>query len=292
MIPLHRPWFDDQEELAVRDVIRRGQLAGNGTEGRALETELAARLDAPNVLAVSSASHALEIAIHLAEVQGGEVIVPSFTFPSVGNAIVRAGGAIRFCEVREPDLNVDLDHARSLITPETRALVVTHYAGHPLDWTPLPVPVVEDAAHALGSSVGGRACGTIAGFGCLSFHQTKNLVAGEGGALIVQDDRLASAARVFREKGTNRDDFLAGRTDFYSWVALGSSLVLPEVSAAIARVQLRKLDGILKERQRVVRCYEDGLADAERRGSLRVVRPVDRDGHDAVTSHHGKRCPE
>lgn len=282
MIPLHRPWFDDQEEHAVRDVIRRGDLAGNGPEGRALEAELAERLETPHVLAVSSATHALEIAIHLAGAQGGEVIVPSFTFPSVGNAIVRAGGTIRFCEIRESDLNIDLEHALSLVGPKTRAVVVTHYAGHPLDCRSIPVPVVEDAAHALGSSVQGQACGTLAAFGCLSFHQTKNIVAGEGGALIVRDDDAAAAARIFREKGTNRDDFMAGRTKFYSWMALGSSLVMPELSAAIARVQLRKLEQIGQERHRVAALYDDGFGDAERHGSLRVVRAE----NDGVTSHH------
>ena len=149
-IPLHRPWFGPEEEAAVLRVIRAGELAGNGRECKALEDELRGYLGAAHVLAVSSASHALEIAIHLVGASGGEVIVPSFTFPSVGNAIIRAGGRIKFCEVRESDLNVDLDHALSLVGPDTRALVVTHYAGHPFDCRGMSVPVVEG-------------CGTCAG---------------------------------------------------------------------------------------------------------------------------------
>jgi dTDP-4-amino-4,6-dideoxygalactose transaminase len=233
MISLHRPWLDSEEETAVLRVLRSGRLAGNGVECAALERELQDRLAAGStVLALSSATHALELMMLLLNLEGGEVIVPSFTFPSVGCAIVRAGGVIRFCDVREPDLNVDLDHARSLVGPNTRALVVTHYAGNPQDFGDFPVLVVEDAAHALGSQIDGRSCGTQGEFGCLSFHATKNVVAGEGGALIVRDATAARAARIFREKGTNREDFAAGRVDHYAWVGPGSSFVMPELSAA------------------------------------------------------------
>ena len=273
-IPLHRPWFGEEEEVAILRVVRARELAGNGRECKMLEAELQALSGAKHVLAVSSATHALEIAVHLVGAQGGEVIVPSFTFPSVGNAIIRAGGRIRFCEIREPDLNVDLDHALSLVNRDTRALVVTHYAGHPVDCREVPVPVVEDAAHALGSRIDGRACGTVGAFGCFSFHQTKNVVAGEGGALIVQDESAARAARIFREKGTNRDDFIAGKSKFYSWVELGSSLVMPEVSAALARVQLGKIDDILCARRRIAGLYDERLAELERQGAVRIARPT------------------
>ncbi len=282
MIPLHLPWLDSEEETATLRVLRSGRLAGNGAECAALERELQARLDGGVVLALSSATHALELMMHLLNLEGGEVIVPSFTFPSVGCAILRARGVIRFCEVREPDLNVDLDHARSLVGPTTRALVVTHYAGHPQDFRNFPVPVVEDAAHALGSRIDGRACGTIGEFGCFSFHATKNVVAGEGGALIVKDEAAARPARIFREKGTNREDFAAGRVDHYAWVGPGSSFVLPELSAAIARVQLGKMDRILEERCRVARLYDNELFELEREGRLAIVRPA----QNVLSSHH------
>jgi dTDP-4-amino-4,6-dideoxygalactose transaminase len=281
MIPLHRPWLDSLEEAAVLRVLRSGRLAGNGLECAALERELQDRLGGGVVLALSSATHALELMMLLLNLEGGEVIVPSFTFPSVGCAIVRAGGVIRFCEVREPDLNVDLDHARSLVGPNTRALVVTHYAGNPQDFSDFPVPVVEDAAHALGSKSNGRSCGTVGEFGCLSFHATKNVVAGEGGALIVRDPAAARTARIFREKGTNREDFTAGRVDHYGWVGPGSSFVMPELSAAIARVQLGKMDRILEERSRVARVYDLELSGLEREGRLTIVRPVQNG-----SSHH------
>lgn len=280
-VPLHRPWIGDAERAAVSRVLTSGELAGNGAECRGLEAELARRLDAPHALALSSATHALETAMHLLDLAGGEVVLPSFTFPSVGNAVVRAGGTPVYCEVRETDLNVDLAHALSLVGPRTRALVVTHYAGHPIDFAASPVPVVEDAAHALGSRLAGRACGTLGRFGCLSFHATKNVVAGEGGALLTADPHAASAARVFREKGTNRDQFLAGEIAFYSWVGLGSSFVLPELAAALARAQLARLDEITSRRGAVAQAYEDGLGELERRGELRVVRPVE-----GESSHH------
>lgn len=282
MIPLHRPWIDRAEESAVLRVLRSGRLAGNGPECAALERELATHLGVEAVAVLSSATHALELTMLLLELDGGEVIVPSFTFPSVGNAVVKAGGVIRFCEIREPDLNVDLDHARSLVGPATRALVVTHYAGHPQDFRDFPVPVVEDAAHALGSQINGRRCGTVGVFGCLSFHATKNLVAGEGGALISSRPDALRRARIFREKGTNREDFAAGRVDHYAWVDMGSSLVMPELSAAVARAQFAKFDRIQDARRRVAEQYDAELADLERAGRLAVVRQAG----GGVTSHH------
>lgn len=283
MIPLHKPWIEPEDEAAVLRVLRSGRLAGNGAECTALERELRARLGGGHaVVLLSSATHALELSMHLLDLQGGEVIVPSFTFPSVGSAILRAGGVIRFCEVREPDLNVDLEHARSLIGPATRAVVITHYAGHPQDIAGIPVPVVEDAAHAFGSEIDGRPCGTLGRFGCLSFHATKNLVAGEGGALITADAEAARRAKIFREKGTNRDDFTSGRVDHYAWVGLGSSLVLPELAAALARTQLARFDRILDERRRVARLYDEALARLEREERLKVVRPAG----PGVSSHH------
>jgi dTDP-4-amino-4,6-dideoxygalactose transaminase len=283
VIPLHKPWIAPEDEAAVLRVLRSGRLAGNGPECAALEQELQARLGGTHaVVALSSATHALELSMQLLDLQGGEVIVPSFTFPSVGSAILRAGGVIRFCEVREPDLNVDLDHARSLIGPGTRAIVITHYAGHPQEVAGLPVEVVEDAAHALGSAIGGRPCGTLGRFGCFSFHSTKNVVAGEGGAFVTADQEAAGHARVFREKGTNRDDFTRGRVDHYAWVGLGSSFVLPEIAAALARTQLARFDRIQAERRRIACLYDEMLGDAEREGLLTIVRPLEA----GVSSHH------
>jgi len=271
-IPLHRPWIGDEERAALERVLASGELAGNGAECRELERELAARLDIRFALALPSATHALEVAMELLDLRDGEVIVPSFTFPSVGNAIVRAGGRPVFCEVREPDLNIDWPHALSLVGESTRAVVVTHYAGHPVDPSPSPMPVVEDAAHALGSTLGGRACGTLGSLGCLSFHATKNVVAGEGGALLTNDLDTARATSIWREKGTNREAFARGEIDHYSWVGLGSSLVLPELGAALARAQLAKLDAITRRRREIAARYAGGLADLERRGELRLVR--------------------
>ena len=283
MIPLHRPWFDQAEEEAVLRVLRSGNLAGNGRECAALEAELRRLFSLDYPLAVCSATHALEMIMHLLPVIGGEVIVPSFTFPSAANAVLAAGGAVRFCEVREPDLNVDLDHARSLVGPATRALVVTHYAGSPQRCDDFPVPVIEDAAHALGSRIGNTPCGALGAFGCLSFHHTKNIAGGEGGALLLSDADVARAARIYREKGTNRDDFVSGRVSFYTWMARGSSVVMPEMSAAVARVQLGKLDQILRARRQIASLYDQGLAELERQSKIRVVRPV---GQQCVSSHH------
>ena len=205
MIPLHKPWIESEDEAAVLRVLRSGRLAGNGAECTALERELQARLGGGHaVVLLSSATHALELSMLLLDLQGGEVIVPSFTFPSVGSAILRAGGVIRFCEVREPDLNVDLEHVRSLIGPATRAVVITHYAGHPQDIAGIPVPVVEDAAHAFGSEIDGRPCGTLGRFGKDLFCEvlvsdTKRTCRDVGGhiAPVHPDDAVLRAARPF-----------------------------------------------------------------------------------------------
>lgn len=273
MIPLSKPWFDRSEEEAILKVMRSGELAGNGKECSALEQELKNIFHTNYVLVVSSGSHALEMAMELLNVRGGEVILPSFTFPSVANAIIRAGARPVFCEIREPDLNIDLNHAESLITSCTKAIVVTHYGGHPVSFEGIPIPVVEDAAHALGSMLDSHYCGTLGSFGCLSFHQTKNVASGEGGALICQSHSANLSALIFREKGTNRDLFKAGLVDFYTWVGIGSSYVLPELSAAIVRVQLAKLDEITSRRRAVATCYDEKLVELEKRGDIRIVRP-------------------
>jgi dTDP-4-amino-4,6-dideoxygalactose transaminase len=243
-----------------------------------LEEELQSKLDMKYAFAVSSGSHAMELAMEILDLSGGEVILPSFTFPSVANAVLRAGGRPIFCEIREPDLNIDLQHALSLISRRTKAIVVTHYAGHPVNPEGIPIPVIEDAAHALGSSLQNRSCGTMGQVGCLSFHQTKNCAAGEGGAILCRSDEAAEKIRIFREKGTNREEFLSRRAPFYSWVGLGSSFVLSEVSAAITRVQLAKLDEIFLRRRRIAVWYDQAFADLEKTGLLKIVRPLDREG--------------
>lgn len=281
MIPLHRPWIDQSEEAAVLRVLRRRALAGNGAECAALEHELGSRLDAAQVVAVGSATAALEIAAQLLDLRGRDVILPSFTFPSVANAILGAGGRPVFCEIREPDLNVDPVDAMDRVGKNTAGIVITHYAGHPQDCSWAERPVLEDAAHALGARIADRPCGRMGALGCFSFHQTKNIVAGEGGALICSNEKQAVAARIFREKGTNRDDYIAGRVPYYAWVGPGSSSVLPELSAAIARVQLSKLDRILALRRNIADSYDERLSSLERSERIRIVRPVD-----GASCHH------
>lgn len=264
--------MDDAEREALLRVFDSRSLAGNGVECRAFEAELREALSCRHCLVLSSATAALEIAMLAIGTEGGEVIVPSFTFPSIGNAIVRAGARPVFCEVREPDLNLDVEDALSLVTPSTRAIVLTHYAGHPVWIDDAPAPLVEDAAHALGSSYAGRPCGALGLVGCISFHQTKNLVTGEGGALLTESDEVAHAAEVFREKGTNRQDMLRGKVDFYAWVGLGSSHVMPELAAAVGRVQLAKVAAITAMRTEIARGYDERLAGLEERERIRTVR--------------------
>lgn len=282
MIPLHKPWYDRREGDAVVRAMRSGNIAGNGKECAALEDELKRFLGAKYAMAVSSGTHALEMALELANVRGKEVILPSFTFPSAANAVIRAGADPVFCEVREVDLNMDINHALSRVNENTGALIVTHYGGHPLSFREVPVPVVEDAAHAFGSRIRRRMCGTMGVFGCFSFHATKNVAAGEGGALVCRSGGARERVTILREKGTNRDAFMAGKVKFYSWVGGGSSFVMPELSAAIVRVQLSKISKIIKRRQNIASFYDRALCDMEAAGRIKIVKPV----RDVCSSYH------
>ena len=282
MIPLSRPFLDYREEEAVLRVLRSGRIGGNGAECHFLESELRGVLEAEHVLAVSTCSHALEITMELLDLDGGEVILPSFTFPSVANSVIRAGGKPVFCEIREPDLNLDLDHAKSLMRPQTKAVVVTHYGGNPVDFSSLPGQVVEDAAHTLGSRINRSPCGTTGRFGCLSFDHAKNVTGGEGGALICHTESDAERAKIVREKGTNRDAHLKGKATFYNWIGSGSNYVLPEVAAAMVSVQIQKLDRITAERRRIAGLYDEFLQEDEHEGRLKIVRPVG----EVVPNHH------
>lgn len=255
-LPLHRPWIGEEEVEAAADAVRRGALVGNGPIGREVEAELAKILGTP-ALFVTSCTSALETALIVADVRyGDEVICPSFTFVSAANAIVRSGGTPVFADIEPDTFNLDPEDIERRMTPRTRAIVLVHYAGHACDMNRIlaiaarhGVTVIEDAAHGLGAKLDGRPLGALGDFGCFSFHGTKDVVCGEGGALVcrrVEDLRRAEAVR---EKGTNRAQFLRGEVDKYTWVEEGSSYVASDVLAAILRVQLTRLPAILARKR-------------------------------------------
>jgi dTDP-4-amino-4,6-dideoxygalactose transaminase len=266
-LPLHRPWFDHREEAAVRDVLRGTHVAGDGLKGRELERQIREKIGARAVLAVNSCTAALEIALEVLDLApGDEVILPSFTFVSTANAVLRAGGRVVFADITPDTWNLDPHDVASKMTGRTRAIVPVHYAGMACDMAALgdlarrnDVTIVEDAAHAFNSFYRDRALGSWGALGALSFHETKDVVCGEGGALVVRDDdALVHRAEVLREKGTDRTAFLRGDRAKYTWVGIGSSYVLSDLLAAVAVEQVKKLDEITARKT----AYADRLREA------------------------------
>jgi dTDP-4-amino-4,6-dideoxygalactose transaminase len=280
-IPLSRPWFTDDEKRRVEEALG-GRVAGDGPFARRAEARLSERLRA-RVLLTTSCTHALELALLALGIgPGQEVVCPSFTFVSTANAILRVGAIPVFADIEDRTLGLDPEAVESSLTERTAAILPVHYAGVAPDMDALlgmakhrGLEVVEDAAQGLCSSFRGRALGTLGHVGCLSFHETKNITCGEGGALVTCDAALAARAEIIREKGTNRSAFLRGEVDKYTWVAEGSSYILSDVLAAILDAQLDKLDEIQARRAQIAAFYRESLADWARTTGVRLPPPDD-----------------
>jgi dTDP-4-amino-4,6-dideoxygalactose transaminase len=256
-LPLHKPWFDERERGAMLDVLASSHVAGDGAKGRELERLIRDSTGARGVLLFNSCTAALEIAVAVAGLgPRDEVILPSFTFVSTANAVIKAGARPVFADIDPTTLGLDPQDVARRVTPRTRAIMPMHYAGMACDMAPLEaiaaahqLVLIEDAAHAVNATWGGRALGTVGALGAWSFHETKDLVCGEGGALLVRDDdAYLQAAEILREKGTDRTAFLRGEVDKYTWVGVGSSYVLSELLAAVAVEQFLKLPEITRRK--------------------------------------------
>jgi dTDP-4-amino-4,6-dideoxygalactose transaminase len=287
-IPLSVPWLDDAETGRVGRALA-GRLAGNGPFCTTVERRLSEMLGGVRVLLTTSCTHALELALLALGVgPGDEVVCPSFTFVSTANAILRVGARPVFADVEEDTLGLDPRDVVRRVTERTAALLPVHYAGVAADMDGLmeiargaSLRVVEDAAQGLGATFGGRALGAIGDAGCFSFHETKNVTCGEGGALAVRDPEVAARAEVMREKGTNRAQFLRGEVDKYTWVSEGSSYVLSDVLAALLDAQLDKFDEIHRRRARVAARYREELASwADAHGVRFPFQAANRTGND------------
>ena len=275
-IPLHVPTTSEGARRAVAEVLDSAQLVGDGRFGRLAEQSIAKVTGSPRVLLVPSATAALELALLcLGLGPGDEVILPSFTFPSCANAVALRGATPVFCDIRADTLSVDLACVQACLSERTRAVMAVHYGGNVADVAPLRawceahgLALVEDAAQCIGASLNGQAAGTFGHLGALSFHGTKNIGAGEAGALLVNDERWASRAEILREKGTDRARFMRGEVARYAWQDLGSSWVVSELVAAYLWGQLQDAESITRERRALWQRYADLLAPAERRGWL------------------------
>ncbi|HEY0420926.1 MAG TPA: dTDP-4-amino-4,6-dideoxygalactose transaminase [Acetobacteraceae bacterium] len=268
------------EKAALAEVLGSGRLAGNGPSTQACQELLQAHLGAPRVLITHSCTAALEMATILAGLQpGDEVIMPSFTFASTANPVVLRGAVPVFVDIRPDTLNIDETLIEAAITPRTRAICVVHYAGVGAAMDAIgeiamrhELIVIEDAAQALHASYRGRPLGTFGQLAGFSFHETKNLISGEGGALIVNDPALSLRAEIIWEKGTNRAQFMRGEVSRYTWVDVGSSFLPSEIIAAVLREQLVQGEAITARRRAIWQCYHEGFAPIEASGAAR--RPV------------------
>jgi len=266
-IPFNQSSLVGRELEHIFRTMTIGQIAGDQTYSKKCHQLLEQVLGVKRALVTSSCTHALEMAALLLDIRAGdEVIVPSFTFVSTANAFVLRGARIIFGDIRPDTLNLDETRLEGLISPRTKAIVPMHYAGVGCEMDVIlktaaryGVPVVEDNAHGLFGKFRGQWLGT---FGCLatqSFHETKNITCGEGGALLVNDSRLTERAEIVREKGTDRSRFFRGQVDKYSWVDVGSSYVMSDVLAAFLFAQLEVWPNIQAQRRRIWQYYDQHL---------------------------------
>lgn len=276
-IPYNRPYMNGRELEYIREAHALGQLAGDGPFTKKCHSWLEKKTGCRKALLTHSGTAALEMAAILADIgPGDEVIMPSYTFVSTANAFVLRGAVPVFVDIRPDTLNLDETKIEGAITPKTRAIVPVHYAGVGCEMDPIlalaekhRLLVIEDAAHGVGSSYRGRPLGTIGHLGALSFHETKTVISGEGGALLVNDARFVRRAEIIREKGTNRSQFFRGETDKYTWLDIGSSYLPGDLVAAFLFAQLEALDEILARRVNIWDRYHEAFAPLEAAGIVR-----------------------
>jgi dTDP-4-amino-4,6-dideoxygalactose transaminase len=279
-VPFNHPAVVGRELANLREALDQAHLSGDGTFTRRSHELLREAVGGARVLLTHSCTGALEMAAMLADVgPGDEVIMPSFTFVSTANAFALRGAKCVFVDVRPDTLNLDESIVAEAVTPRTRAIVPVHYAGVACEMDTLleiarrdDLLVIEDAAQGFGATYRGRPLGAIGQLGALSFHATKNVVSGEGGALVVGDARLGARAEIIREKGTNRSSFFRGEVDKYTWVDLGSSYLPSELVAAFLAAQLEHWRDITRRRRAIWQTYHEGFAELEAAGVVR--RPI------------------
>ena len=277
MIPFNKPYISGRELSNIAQAHSMGQMAGDGNFTRLCNRWLENRTGCYKALLTHSCTAALEMAAILADIHpGDEVIMPSYTFVSTANAFVLRGGVPVFVDIRQDTLNIDERLIEAAITPLTKAIVPVHYAGVACEMDTIMdiarrhnLLVIEDAAQGIMATYKGKALGAIGHLGTLSFHETKNITSGEGGALLINDPKLVARAEVIREKGTNRSQFFRGQVDKYTWVDIGSSYLPGEIIAAFLSAQMDEAESITAKRLAVWDYYHVALEKLEASGNLR-----------------------
>lgn len=276
MIPFNKPYLTGKEMQYIEDAVKSGKISGNGLFTKKCQEFFEKEFGFKKTLLTTSCTDALEMAAILADIKvGDEVIVPSFTFVSTALAFVRQGADIVFADSYSDNPNIDADQIEALITEKTKAIVVVHYAGVACDMNKIMsiankhgIIVIEDAAQAIDSyyiSKDGtkKALGSIGHLSAFSFHETKNIISGEGGMLCINDDRFIQRAEIIWEKGTNRSQFFRGEVDKYSWVDTGSSFLPSEIISAFLWAQIENMRDIQDKRIKIWNRYYEGLSSFE-----------------------------
>jgi dTDP-4-amino-4,6-dideoxygalactose transaminase len=279
-IPFNKPFIAGKELYYIAQAVTMGNLSGDGYFTKKCAQILQERFSVPKVLMTPSCTASLEMAAQLCDVgPGDEVIMPSYTFVSTASAFVRMGATPVFVDIRPDTLNIDETLIEAAITPRTKAICVVHYAGVACEMDVImeiarrhKLRVVEDAAQGVNSWYNGRALGAIGDLGCYSFHETKNYICGEGGALCINDPELIQRAEIIRDKGTNRQRFFRGEVDKYTWVEVGSSYVPSEICSAFLYGQLEELERISQRRKEIYSTYEQNLRPLQTQGRLILPR--------------------
>ncbi len=282
-IPFNKPFIVGKELYNISyAVLKNAWLSGDGEFSKKCHAWLVENLQCKAALLTNSCTSALEMAALLFDVgPGDEVIMPSFTFVSTANAFVLRGATPVFVDIRPDTLNMDEGLVEEALTEHTKVVVPVHYAGVACEMSRLldiarenNLWMVEDAAQALFALYNGKPLGSFGHLGCLSFHETKNIICGEGGALLINDEKLIERAQIIREKGTNRSMFLKGQVDKYTWVDLGSSFLPSELTAAFLYAQMEHVRSINEKRCGILDRYEQELAPLQLKGKLRLpIRP-------------------
>lgn len=284
IVPFNKPFIVGKELSYISQaVIENSHIAGDGPFTKKCEAWMEKRLGCRRVLLTHSCTAALEISAILANIQpGDEIIMPSYTFVSTANSFVLRGGTPVFVDIRHDTLNIDEKLIEKAITPHTKVILPVHYAGVSCEMDVImdiarkrDLLVIEDTAQGILSTYKGRKLGSIGHFGACSFHETKNIISGEGGALLINDEKYFERAEIIREKGTNRSKFFRGQVDKYTWIDMGSSYLPSDIIAAFLYAQMEKADQIIAKRNLIYNIYMEALKPLAEKGYVQLPCVLD-----------------
>ena len=289
-IPFNKPFISGKELYYIANSVMKGHISGNGFYTKKCEEHLRVLTQCNKILMTNSCTAALEMACILIDLKpGDEVIMPSFTFVSTANAVVLRGAVPVFCDINPKTFNLDENKLKDCLTDKTRAVIAVHYAGQSCEMKVISdfaknngLYVIEDAAQSVGAYYHDQHSGTIGDIGCFSFHETKNIMCGEGGALLINNPKFSERAEVLREKGTNREAFFRNEVELYTWIDKGSSYLPSELQMAFLYAQLENIDQVITKRQKAVEYYLLHLKSLDEQGLITLPKYLQ---HNKINYH-------